>query len=65
MFLFQATAVGAMPVAAAVILLVYMLAVSSIATVVVHTHICCVAAVQLAENMATHHIKLRYARLIK
>lgn len=54
-----------MAVAAAMVLLVQMIAVSIIAAVVVHAHGRCMALVQAAKNMLAYHIELLYTRVGK
>lgn len=65
LFFLQSAAVRAMAVATTMVLLVQMIAVSIIATIVVHAHGRRMATEQTAKNMLAYHVKLLYARVCK
>jgi len=65
LFLFQAAAVGAVPVVTAMILLVQVVIVGVVTPVMMHAQRCCMALIELLKNMLTVTVVTLYGRVVK
>ena len=65
LFLFQAAAVRAVPVAAAMVLLMQVVTVPVVTPVMMHPQSCCMALIQLLKNMLTLTVVTLYGRVVK